>query len=50
MTGVVSELLCDCEWFDLWYEEDGVRVCECGHPDDEHIGGHGTCTGVYVEG
>jgi hypothetical protein len=37
--------LCDCTGFRLWYVEDQYRVCYCGHPDAEHLDGHGSCIG-----
>lgn len=48
--------LCSCEGFKTWYTDYvdfddprlAVLVCECGHPDNEHILGSGTCTGQVV--
>lgn len=43
---------CLCEEFKLWYVEDnGIRVCYCGHPVSEHIDFRKSCTGeVYLNG
>lgn len=38
--------LCLCDAFASWYvTDDGLGVCECGHPDSEHIAKRGSCTG-----
>lgn len=36
---------CTCGAFAHWYTEDGLSVCECGHPDGQHIDRTGLCTG-----
>lgn len=37
--------LCSCDGFSLWYDDDGVLVCACGHPAEEHLDQRGSCTG-----
>lgn len=42
---------CTCSQFVYWYTaEDGtpIRVCECGHPDHEHVDGAGMCVGDVI--
>jgi hypothetical protein len=41
-----EEWFCQCTEFKLWYTTARWRVCECGHPSDEHINDTGTCLGV----
>lgn len=42
------EVICHCPGFDLWYvdEDSHIRVCRCGHPQDEHLDSKGSCIGV----
>lgn len=41
--------LCECLRFVLWYEEDGWRVCRCGHRSIEHLDGDRSCVGEVVK-
>jgi len=36
---------CECGAFVLWYFEDGISVCRCGHPAAEHVDGDKMCVG-----
>jgi len=41
-------MTCTCKVFAFWYRTDsGTAVCECGHPEREHLGRWRTkaCTG-----
>lgn len=38
-------VFCLCPIFRLWYTEQGVTVCECGHRYEEHLRGVGSCLG-----
>lgn len=41
--------LCTCPRFTLWYTNDeGVPVCECGHPPAEHLDERASCTGLVI--
>lgn len=46
---------CECLKFKLWYEQDGVKVCWCGHRDAEHLDaehldGERSCVGDVERG
>jgi hypothetical protein len=43
-------VFCLCKLFDFWYEEDGIKVCKCGHPAAEHLDDTGSCVGDLIVG
>lgn len=45
---VGSLVFCNCEAFRLWYAEDGIEVCHCGHPRGEHLDSVKVCLGESV--
>lgn len=41
------EVFCQCDSFWLWYfTDEGIPVCHCGHPVQEHLDLKGSCIGV----
>lgn len=39
---------CDCILFELWYIENDIRICRCGHPDREHVDTTKLCIGDVI--